>query len=316
MRGKAPSPPSLFHLVSLGFAFQERIFPLDYSRGHKGSKNRKGKKKTKQKMERQKPLDQEQIMKPQDIDRSQGAGGLVFQAPEQPLTRPSDDDFPSEWSQWCRAMRTPYDEEKEGLELMKKITKLEEDMKDTKYDPLADEQQQQNPQPPKTRRRELPVPKSYASIASVAAYATSLPFTVPMTSAAISPPVSSAISPQATQLPTQLSTTASAAAAATAAGLSRDISKSHAYVWLVMRGDRFVPGALISAWSVKKSGSTKDLVCMITEDVSETARLQLATVFTRVIIVPYIQTECLPMNKKFILLGLSNLSRNGIVLLW
>jgi hypothetical protein len=40
------------------------------------------------------------------------------------------------------------------------------------------------------------------------------------------------------------------------------------YVLLVMKGDNYIPGALVTAYSLRLTGTKHDLVCMITDDVS------------------------------------------------
>ena len=46
----------------------------------------------------------------------------------------------------------------------------------------------------------------------------------------------------------------------------------YAYVWAIFKGDRYIPGILISSWSIKRTNTKYDLVCMVTHDVSEKAR--------------------------------------------
>lgn len=65
-----------------------------------------------------------------------------------------------------------------------------------------------------------------------------------------------------------------------------------AVVTLVMMGDDYVPAALVFAWSYRRSGGTRDLVCMVTHDVSETARSWLSAVFTHVFEVAYLCADC------------------------
>lgn len=69
-------------------------------------------------------------------------------------------------------------------------------------------------------------------------------------------------------------------------------TKKYAYVWLVMLGDRYVPGAIVSAFSCKKHSNIKcDYVCLITHDVSEQAINELKKVFNRIIKIDYIEIE-------------------------
>lgn len=65
--------------------------------------------------------------------------------------------------------------------------------------------------------------------------------------------------------------------------------KSYAWVVLVMKGDAYVPGALVTAESIKRTGSKYDVVCMVTPDV--TKRDKLAIIFNKVVEVPYISAE-------------------------
>jgi hypothetical protein len=85
--------------------------------------------------------------------------------------------------------------------------------------------------------------------------------------------------------------------AAAAASLEDDAGGAarHAIVCLVMRGDAYVPGALVTAYSVRCAGTAAELVCMVTDDVSEAARTHLRAVFDRVVPVPYIRAPALPL---------------------
>lgn len=59
---------------------------------------------------------------------------------------------------------------------------------------------------------------------------------------------------------------------------SMSLHNKYAYVLLVMKGDAYVPGAIAMAESIRMSGSSHDIVCMVTPDVSEQARTHIATV--------------------------------------
>lgn len=65
-----------------------------------------------------------------------------------------------------------------------------------------------------------------------------------------------------------------------------------AYATLVMLGDKYVAGALALGQSLIDSGTRYDLVCMVTEDVSETAIQSLRATYHSVVTVPYIQFKC------------------------
>nr|QGX02321.1 p13 [Mamestra configurata nucleopolyhedrovirus A] len=71
-----------------------------------------------------------------------------------------------------------------------------------------------------------------------------------------------------------------------------------AYVTLVMLGDEYVEGAKVLAKSILYTGTKHDLVCMVTPDVSEHARNELAKLYTHVTVVEYIHYECPPMLTK------------------
>jgi len=62
-----------------------------------------------------------------------------------------------------------------------------------------------------------------------------------------------------------------------------------AYVFLVMKGDAYIAGACAAAYSIRASGSVLDIVCMVTEDVSNAGVERLKILFTKVITIQYIQ---------------------------
>lgn len=62
-------------------------------------------------------------------------------------------------------------------------------------------------------------------------------------------------------------------------------NKLYAYVTLVMLGDRYIPGAIVLAHSIKRLDSQADLVVLVTPDVSEGGKRLLSTFFDRVILV-------------------------------
>ena len=71
-----------------------------------------------------------------------------------------------------------------------------------------------------------------------------------------------------------------------------------AYVTLVMLGDEYVKGAKVLAKSLLASGTSHDLVCMVTGDVDVAAREELSQVYHEVVEVEYISYECPPMLTK------------------
>ncbi|KAJ4461776.1 hypothetical protein PAPYR_1917 [Paratrimastix pyriformis] len=54
-----------------------------------------------------------------------------------------------------------------------------------------------------------------------------------------------------------------------------------AYVTLVMRGDQYIPGAVVLAHSIRLTGTPFDLVCMVTSDVGAEGMLLLRHVYDR-----------------------------------
>ena len=65
-------------------------------------------------------------------------------------------------------------------------------------------------------------------------------------------------------------------------------NKNYAYVTLVMLGDRYVPAAIVLAYSLRKLNTQADLVVLITNDVSIGAQKVLKTYFDHVINVTYV----------------------------
>jgi alpha-N-acetylglucosamine transferase len=66
------------------------------------------------------------------------------------------------------------------------------------------------------------------------------------------------------------------------------VSQHFAYVTLVMRGDKYIPGALALAYSLKVSGTRADVICMVTDDVDRT-KLDRERLFDKIIVIPYIR---------------------------
>lgn len=70
--------------------------------------------------------------------------------------------------------------------------------------------------------------------------------------------------------------------------VNRDGTCKYAYVTLVMLGDLYIAGAIVLAHSIRKCGSSVDLVVLVTPDVSEEGKNVLRTYFTHVIEVKYV----------------------------
>ena len=67
------------------------------------------------------------------------------------------------------------------------------------------------------------------------------------------------------------------------------ICRKYAYVCLVMKGDAYIPGAIVMAHSIRKTGTKNDIVCMVTPDVSSEGIKQLQIVFDYIHRVDYIE---------------------------
>jgi len=69
----------------------------------------------------------------------------------------------------------------------------------------------------------------------------------------------------------------------------------YAFVTLVMKKDGYIPGALVTAWSLK---TKYDKVCMVTPDVSEEGKEQLRQVFDQVIDIEYLEYKSMTLTTK------------------
>lgn len=73
-------------------------------------------------------------------------------------------------------------------------------------------------------------------------------------------------------------------------------ASKYAWVFLVMKGDKYIPGAITGAYSLRNVKTKYSLVCMVTSDVSTKGREQLSSVFDEIIEVPYIEALCKPLK--------------------
>ncbi len=73
--------------------------------------------------------------------------------------------------------------------------------------------------------------------------------------------------------------------------LSSKPTNSTAYVWLFMKGDFYLPGIFVSAYSIRRTNPNADLVVMVTPDVSQHAREMLLKIATHLFYIPYISFE-------------------------
>ena len=72
----------------------------------------------------------------------------------------------------------------------------------------------------------------------------------------------------------------------------------YAWVTLVMLGDSYVPGALVTGHSLRTVKTRHATACMVTPDVSASAREALGHVFDEVLEVPYIEHRAKPLKSE------------------
>ena len=63
----------------------------------------------------------------------------------------------------------------------------------------------------------------------------------------------------------------------------------NAYIWLLMKGDKYLPGIMASMYSVAATNPKADLVAMLTPDISNDIRQILMKVATHIVVVPYLK---------------------------
>ena len=76
------------------------------------------------------------------------------------------------------------------------------------------------------------------------------------------------------------------------------VHADHAFVWLIMFGDAYLPGIFVSMYSVRKTNPKADLVVMVTPDVSQRAISIMYKIADAIYQVPYITHETTPMVGK------------------
>jgi lipopolysaccharide biosynthesis glycosyltransferase len=70
----------------------------------------------------------------------------------------------------------------------------------------------------------------------------------------------------------------------------------NAYVWLLMKGDPYLPGIITSVYSVLRTNPEADLVVMITPDISEQTIEKILTVASHIFYIPYLRFETVPLK--------------------
>jgi lipopolysaccharide biosynthesis glycosyltransferase len=76
------------------------------------------------------------------------------------------------------------------------------------------------------------------------------------------------------------------------------ICSKYAYICLVMKGDTYIPGAIVVAHSIRETNTKNDIVCMVTPDVSPSGIKQLHIVFDYVQLVDYIEATTKNLRNK------------------
>lgn len=64
-----------------------------------------------------------------------------------------------------------------------------------------------------------------------------------------------------------------------------------AFVFSIFLGDLYIPGAMVMAYSLFKTDTKHDVVCMVTPDISEEAKARMTNIGIKVINVEYINTN-------------------------
>ncbi len=72
--------------------------------------------------------------------------------------------------------------------------------------------------------------------------------------------------------------------------------KKSAFVWLLMLGEDYLPGVIVSAHSFRMLKTVFELVIMVTPDISAEAKKILADIFDLVVVVPYIEVKTKPLR--------------------
>ncbi len=78
--------------------------------------------------------------------------------------------------------------------------------------------------------------------------------------------------------------------------LSSNPTNERAYVWLLMKGDKYLPGIFTSVFSVKRTEPNANLVVMTTHDVSQETKNKILKVATHTCDVPYICVKSKPLK--------------------
>ena len=78
--------------------------------------------------------------------------------------------------------------------------------------------------------------------------------------------------------------------------LSSEPKHDNAYVWLLMKGDSYLPGIVTSLFSVIRTNPNADLVVMTTDDVSQRAKAILLKYASHIFEIPYLSYLSKPLK--------------------
>lgn len=67
--------------------------------------------------------------------------------------------------------------------------------------------------------------------------------------------------------------------------------KMEAYVFVIFGGDRYIPGVLVASYSIKMTNTTREIICMVTDDVSQEGIDLIKTYVDKVIKIDYITSK-------------------------
>jgi alpha-N-acetylglucosamine transferase len=73
---------------------------------------------------------------------------------------------------------------------------------------------------------------------------------------------------------------------------------ANAYVWLIMRGDAYLPGLFTSMHSIRRTNPKADLVVMYTNDVTNSCLEKINLIADRVVLVQYMRYQSRPLRTK------------------
>ena len=78
--------------------------------------------------------------------------------------------------------------------------------------------------------------------------------------------------------------------------LSSEPKHDNAYVWLLMKGDSYLPGIVTSLFSVIRTNPNADLVVMTTDDVSSHAKSILLKYASHIFEIQYLSVLSKPLK--------------------